>query len=91
MILTNRKRDLEQRKALNSWSINGFNGSIIAGTGFGKSRLAVLAIDYVLSKNENGKALIIVPTIQLQGQFKNEFRKWKCSNCLVNVDILCYR
>ena len=90
MILTNRKRDLEQRKALNSWSINGFNGSIIAGTGFGKSRLAVLAIDYVLSKNENGKALIIVPTIQLQGQFKNEFRKWKCSNCLVNVDILCY-
>ena len=46
MILTNRKRDLQQRKALNSWSINGFNGSIIAGTGFGKSRLAVLAIDY---------------------------------------------
>ena len=41
-------RDTAQRDALNSWARKGFKGSIIAATGFGKSRVAVLAIVIVL-------------------------------------------
>ena len=85
----NKIRDTEQKKALNSWAANGYIGSIIAGTGFGKSRCGVLAIAHALKQGDS--ALIIVPTVQLQDQFKEEFHKWDLENCLDNVEILCYQ
>ena len=42
---------LNQRAALNAWHKAGYCGSIIAGTGFGKSRCGVLAVAHAL---ENG-------------------------------------
>jgi len=87
----NKIRDEEQKKALNNWANTDFNGSIIAGTGFGKSRCAVLACDYILGSVVNPKILILVPTIQLQSQFKEEFYKWGLEACLDNVEILCYQ
>jgi len=87
----NKIRDEEQKKALNSWANSKFNGSIIAGTGFGKSRCAIFACDYVLDRVVSGKALILVPTIQLQNQFVDEFHKWDLEYCLDNVEILCYQ
>ena len=85
----NKIRDTEQKKALNSWAANRYIGSIIAGTGFGKSRCGVLAIAHALKQGDS--ALIIVPTVQLQDQFKEEFHKWDLENCLDNVEILCYQ
>tara|TARA_R110002020_G_scaffold35397_2_gene106799 strand:+ start:933 stop:2108 length:1176 start_codon:yes stop_codon:yes gene_type:complete len=87
----NKIRDEEQKKALNNWANIGFNGSIIAGTGFGKSRCAVLACAYVLDNMVNCKMVILVPTIQLQDQFKEEFHKWDLERCLDSVEILCYQ
>jgi len=87
----NKIRDEEQRKALNQWARNNYIGSIIAGTGFGKSRCGIMAIDHVLSNNSSSKALILVPTVQLQSQFAEEFHKWGLESCLDNVDILCYQ
>ena len=70
-------KDKEQKKALNSWAKNGYCGSIIAGTGFGKSRCGVLAVCHVLDKeSSSSKAQVLVPTTQLQKQFKEEFIKW---------------
>ena len=46
----NKIKDKEQKKALNAWAKAGFCGSVIAGTGFGKSRIAVLAIDHILKQ-----------------------------------------
>jgi len=83
----NQVRDIEQKKALNAWAKQGFRGSIIAGTGFGKSRCGVLAIEHVLK--HGGNALILVPTVQLQDQFIDEFDKWGVSTD--NVEILCYQ
>ena len=37
------------------------------------------------------QALILVPTVQLQEQFKEEFIKWGLKDCLDNVDVLCYQ
>ena len=69
----NKIRDEEQRKALNAWAHQGFVGSVIAGTGFGKSRVGVLAVEHALKNG--GNALILVPTVQLQEQFIEEFVK----------------
>ena len=85
----NKIRDKEQKKSLNAWAKQGFVGSVIAGTGFGKSRVGVLAVNHALKSG--GKALILVPTIQLQEQFKEEFVKWGLEDCLDNTEILCYQ
>ena len=88
----NKIRDIEQRKALNAWAAKDFVGSIIAGTGFGKSRVGVLAIEHILkqdSRSNKPAALILVPTVQLQDQFIEEFDKWDVST--ENVEIMCYQ
>ena len=83
----NKIRDDEQRKALNAWARQGFVGSVIAGTGFGKSRVGVLAVEHALINK--GDALILVPTVQLQEQFVEEFAKWGVDN--TNVEVICYQ
>ena len=87
----NKIRDEEQKKALNNWASNNYVGSIIAGTGFGKSRCGILAASHVYNLNRSSKILILVPTVQLQSQFAEEFHKWGLEDCLDNVDILCYQ
>ena len=89
MIDVNKIKDVEQKKALNSWASKGFKGSVIAGTGFGKSRIGVLAIEHALKTGD--RALVLVPTVQLQDQFREEFHKWDVANCLDNVEIICYQ
>ena len=85
----NKIRDEQQRKALNKWARNNYIGSIIAGTGFGKSRCGIMAIDYVFSNHNASNAIILVPTVQLQEQFVEEFNKWNVDSS--NVEIICYQ
>lgn len=85
----NKVKGEQQRKALNTWWQAGGKGSIIAGTGFGKSRCGVLAMKHVLK--EEGKGLLLVPTTQLQDQFVEEFKKWDAEHILERMDILCYQ
>jgi superfamily II DNA or RNA helicase len=84
-------KDQEQRKALNLWALNKFNGTIIAGTGFGKTRVGVIAVSKILENYPEDKALILVPTTQLQDQFGDEFLKWGYTNVQDRVDIQCYQ
>jgi superfamily II DNA or RNA helicase len=82
-------KDQEQRNALNAWAKAGFLGSIIAGTGFGKSRCGILAIGKLLKEGE--RAIVLVPTTQLQAQFEEEFKKWGYENVLPQTTIMCYQ
>jgi len=91
-------KDTEQRKALNAWAKSGYEGSVIAGTGFGKSRIGVLAVAHAIKNSTTSiykrypkKALVLVPTIQLQDQFKEEMIKWGHEKILDRVDIVCYQ
>ena len=88
-----KSRDGAQRDALNAWARQGFKGSIIAATGFGKSRIAVLAIGNSLDEleDETARALVIVPTQQLQDQFPKEFIKWGFESYLDRIDFVCYQ
>ena len=79
----------EQSNALNAWHTAGYRGSIIAGTGFGKSRCGVLAVAHALT--DGGRGIVLVPTNQLQDQFADEFRKWGKEHVLSRVEILCYQ
>ena len=83
----NQIRDKEQKKALNAWAKQGFVGSVIAGTGFGKSRVGVLAIEHALKSGDS--AILLVPTVQLQEQFLEEFDKWEVDSS--NVKVMCYQ
>ena len=79
----------EQSNALNAWHKAGYRGSIIAGTGFGKSRCGVLGVAHSL--RNGGRALVLVPTVQLQEQFAEEFKKWGHTALLTRVEIICYQ
>ena len=94
-------KDQQQRKALNNWAVNGFEGSIIAGTGFGKSRCGVIAVGETIKRltkyNDHGErivhvtGLVLVPTTQLKDQFREEFIKWGYEDVLDTVDFMCYQ
>jgi superfamily II DNA or RNA helicase len=82
-------KDAEQKKALNAWKDADYVGTVIAGTGFGKSRVGVIACGAMIRKH-GGRGLVLVPTNQLQDQFEEEFKKWGYEDVLDSVDILCY-
>lgn len=63
-----------QIRALNSWQDNNYKGIIEAVTGSGKTRLAIAAMS---SHLELGwKVLIIVPSIDLMNQWKNNIKRY---------------
>ena len=97
MITKNEVKNREQKKALNAWAKAGFIGSIIAGTGYGKSRCGVLAACHIIDKvydqepKYEPRALVLVPTVQLQDQFREEFIKWGKESYLMHIEIMCYQ
>ncbi len=95
MSQVNKIKDTEQRHALNMWAKAGFVGSIIAGTGFGKSRCGVLAAgktlrDHTIQGGE-GRGIVLVPTVQLRDQFEEEFSKWGYEDVVHMIDFVCYQ
>lgn len=84
-------KNVEQKKALNAWAKKKFIGSIIAGTGYGKSRCGVLAAAYILGKSKTAKGIVLVPTTQLKDQFRDEFTKWGKEDCLDQLEFVCYQ
>lgn len=68
-------RDIAQDKAVQALIENGYNGSVIAGTGFGKTRVMVSAILSKLDGDRSLKALVLVPFDHLKDRFRDEFDK----------------
>ncbi len=62
-----------QRRALDGWASHGHRGVVEAVTGAGKTRLALAAIASEMTRG--GKAVAIVPTTELQGQWHGEIRR----------------
>ena len=93
MSQVNKIKDTEQRHALNMWAKSGFVGSIIAGTGFGKSRCGVLAAGKTLRDHieGEGRGIVLVPTVQLRDQFEEEFSKWGYEDVVDKIDFVCYQ
>lgn len=84
-------KDKYQREGLNYWAGPGlFRACCEIATGVGKTRMAVLAVEYVFSIVKNPKILIITPTeIIRDSVFPNEFKKWKLNKLLNKIEIQC--
>ena len=83
-------KDQEQEKHIKAWINNNCKGTSIAATGIGKTKMGLMAIEYILSKNKYNKALIVVPTENLRdNEWPDEIKKWKLSKYKNRIDIQC--
>ena len=62
-------RDDRQKLALRKWIENGCKGTLVASTGFGKTRVGLNAIQLILKKYPQKRVLVIVPTTALKEQW----------------------
>jgi len=87
LAITNRIKDKFQKEANKAIDDNKGNGLIVAGTGSGKSKIAIKRITDVL--NNNTKILLVVPTEKLRDKgWKDEFEKWGAG--YNNITAICY-
>lgn len=62
-------QDERQELCVQKWVDNKCNGVVVAATGFGKTRIALLAIKRFLNKNPIRKVLVLVPNEPLLKQW----------------------
>ena len=62
-------RTERQKECLKRWLKSGGRASIVACTGFGKTRVALNLIDAFTTKNPGAQTLIVVPTQALKDQW----------------------
>lgn len=76
------RQELCRRK----WIENKCVGTVVACTGFGKTRLALNCIKCVLDKYPSFRVLIVVPTETLKNQWQQNLDDWELSfNCEVEI------
>ena len=63
-----------QVDAFATWVERGCRGVVEAITGAGKTRLAIAAVRAALARG--GRALVLVPTLDLMDQWASELRRW---------------
>lgn len=73
-------RDERQAESVNKWLKSNGKGTVVAGTGVGKTVIAIKCIQRVRTKYPNLSVLVIVPTDLLKDQWESELSKWNVSN-----------
>jgi superfamily II DNA or RNA helicase len=69
-------RDERQKQSLNAWTVQGYQGCLQAVTGFGKTRIAMMALRGLKKKGLINTATVTVPTIVLKEQWKRELESF---------------
>jgi len=87
---SNELREKEQKNALVAWKNAGFRGSIIAGTGFGKTKCGIDAACYPVRLNPEHRSIILVPTNALKKQWKKEAELFGYAEEIKLVEIVCF-
>jgi len=83
-------RNERQTKALQSWLAAKCVGTVLGATGFGKTRVALKAIKWFLSKNPTATVMVIVPTLYLKKQWSDLLELWELKQvevCIINTVI----
>lgn len=79
-------RDLRQEQCVRAWLKSKGRGTIVASTGFGKSRVGLIIIKKILEKYFTQRILIVVPTTLLKEQWQQHIDSWGFSlNCDIQV------
>ena len=69
-------RSERQELCVDNWIRAGGRAAIVGSTGFGKTRVAILAIKRVLTKYPDFKTLVVVPSTNLKDQWEENLRQW---------------
>lgn len=69
-------RTERQQGAVRKWIANKGHGSIEAATGFGKTRMGLIAIKALLKKYPQFRVLVVVPTTTLKNQWQIQLDEW---------------
>ena len=69
-------RTERQQGAVRRWIANKGHGSIEAATGFGKTRMGLIAIKALLKKYPQFRILVVVPTTTLKNQWQIQLDEW---------------
>lgn len=84
-------RDERQEEARIKWIKNKCKGTLVASTGFGKTRVGLNCIKSVLNKYPNMKVIIVVPTTALKEQWAtiidNNDLSFNCEVLVINTAI----
>lgn len=78
-------RTARQKECRTKWVKNKCIGTIVAATGFGKTRVGLESIEMVLKHYPSFKVLVVVPTDALQKQWKEKIDKRGLG---LNTDVL---
>lgn len=73
-----------QHGLVDTWRDNGARGTILAATGFGKTTVALIAIQR-FRKQFSGKIVVVVPTLYLRDQWGLRIQAWGIKNIEVWV------
>lgn len=75
-----------QKLCIKRWYKSGGSATVVAATGFGKTRTALTAIQMLVNSNQDVSVLISVPTEVLKEQWMEELIKWNLFlNCRVEI------
>lgn len=72
-------RDERQDLTIDNWKKAGGRATILAATGFGKTRIALKTIKRILDKKPDSKIIVVVPTDYLKTQWLMEIVEWGLS------------
>ena len=78
-------RTERQLLAIENWKKAGGRATIVAATGTGKTRIAVMTIQRVLNKAPTCNVVVIVPTKALYNQWVGILKEWNLSQVVIKI------
>ena len=79
-------RTERQKQCVKKWLKNKAKGCIVATTGFGKTRIALMGLKLLLGKYPKFRILVVVPTETLKNQWTGLLDEWGLGfNCDVQI------
>ena len=69
-------RTERQQEAVRKWIKNSGKGTVVAPTGAGKTRIALISIKALLKKYPYLRVLVVVPTTTLKNQWQEQIDEW---------------
>lgn len=79
-------RTTRQKQCVKTWLGNKCKGTVVACTGFGKTRIALIGLQAIIKKYPQFKVLIVVPTETLKNQWTKLLDEWSLGlNCDVQI------
>lgn len=90
--MENDTREQLHKRGLNKWVRNNFKGTLLYGTGSGKTWCGIKAMNYFLEKNPQAKFLVLIPRkILATNTWIKEITNAKSKKLIPHIKFVCYQ